>query len=57
MPKCQKCGDGFPDMPIGRWLRRVNRTGIPGIWECRPYCGYSEESQEEALLSALAVED
>jgi len=34
---CRLCGKGINE--IGGFLQRVNSTGKPGIWECRPACG------------------
>ena len=29
------------------WLERVNEKGVPGIWECEPYCIPDRLNKEE----------
>lgn len=36
----------------GAYLARVNETGVPGIWECRPSCA-ADLPQETLLPMAL----
>ena len=37
---------------INGCLRRVNEKGVPGIWECRPYCN-TNISREDAIMLAI----
>jgi hypothetical protein len=48
--KCHKCGKGVQE--IGGYLKRVNETGVAGIWECSPSCT-ADRSFEENLIDAL----
>lgn len=47
--RCRLCGRGIDE---ASWLTRVNETGQPGVWECRPTCGI-QVPQEDALLAAI----
>ena len=47
---CRLCGKGAQE--IGGYLTRVNETGVPGIWECRPSCD-ADRSFQDNLLDAL----
>lgn len=48
--RCRLCGASA--FTTGGWLERVNETGRPGIWECRPSC-QAVASDEDALLGAI----
>jgi len=37
---------------INGCLHRVNEKGVPGIWECRPYCN-TNISREDAIMLAI----
>ncbi len=50
LPACRLCGGGVLD--IGGYLHRVNATGVPGVWECRPSCA-ADLSQEAKLMAAI----
>lgn len=47
--RCRLCGSELKD---GKWFERVNETGVPGIWECRPDCE-AELHSDDALLMAI----
>lgn len=49
--RCQLCGRGLYGLK-GAYLARVNETGVPGIWECRPSCA-ADLPQETLLPMAL----
>lgn len=51
--KCRKCHRGADE--INGYLHRVNEKGVPGIWECRPYCN-TDISQDEAVMAAITGE-
>ena len=52
--KCRLCGqDMFEASERGAFLKRVNETGIDGIWECSPSCDRKHGNPDDALLAAL----
>lgn len=53
--KCRLCGKHISEIK-GAFLTRVNETGIPGVWECRPMCG-ADLPQETAFLLAVLGDD
>jgi hypothetical protein len=50
MAICRKCGKSA--LEIGGYLKRVNKKGVAGIWECFPSCD-AKLSPDERLLSAI----
>jgi len=50
MMKCRLCGKGA--LEIQGYLKRMNETGIEGIWECRPSCD-AELSADERVVAAI----
>ena len=51
---CQLCGKSAQE--IGGYLARVNETGVPGVWECRPDCNVSMEP-DDRIMSAICGEN
>jgi hypothetical protein len=49
--KCRICGRGMVD--CSGWLQRVNPTGLPGVWECRPGCDAPAMNPGDALIAAI----
>lgn len=39
--QCEVCGKGMEE---GATLYRVNETGVPGIWRCKPHLTFEQES-------------
>ncbi len=51
---CSKCGNNpFQAAKRGAYLKRINKFGVTGIWECRPGCNDGHGNQDSALLAAL----
>jgi len=51
--KCRKCdSNAFIAAERGAHLKRVNRKGEAGIWECWPGCN-SSGNKEDALIGAI----
>ena len=50
MAICRKCGKN--ELEIQGFLKRMNQTGVDGIWECRPACG-AEMSPDDAVVAAI----
>lgn len=52
---CRLCGKKGSELR-GSYLTRVNKTGVPGIWECRPKCD-ATLPQETLLMMAIAGDE
>lgn len=53
--RCRKCGKGA--LEIRGYLRRMNETGVDGIWECRPACGADMSPDDSVVCAILDDED
>lgn len=52
--KCKNCGHGPGSRNNkGAYLGRVNKLGVPGIWECKPHCFYNHKDVVGAILCAI----
>jgi len=51
MAKCRLCGKAAYE--IQGYLKRVNETGVTGIWECSPSCEPGERSFEQNIMDAI----
>lgn len=49
---CRVCGRDAIETGGGGWLKRVNETGVPGIWECRPSCE-ADMVPDERVVDAI----
>lgn len=47
--KCRICNKNA--LQIGGYLTRVNRKGVPGVWECRPTCDAALPSDTKLLMA------
>lgn len=50
---CRKCGKNPIDDNLV--LKRVNKKGVKGVWECSPNCGNIFCGRGDAILHALGV--
>lgn len=51
---CRLCGRTANE--IRGYLRRVNETGVTGIWECQPTCD-ANLSADERVVAAIEGTD
>lgn len=51
MIKCHICGRTAHQ--CSGYLQRVNETGVPGVWECRPGCEAPEMDADDSVIAAI----